>query len=167
VKRLALALVLATAGALALYASIVGIGALVGGWSAATLREQAAGLGLHLGVVLVRGLWPSVLVAAALLAAWRRLAGRPAAGAAGSRPDSRADAPAGRPDGGIGAPAGLGVVALAGLLAAALVTPTLLTLPTAPFPHVRLEGAAGWLGTVALLGAGAATALLLARRLVR
>lgn len=107
------------------------------GWTREAALDQAVGLGLHAGVVFVRGVLPAVLATGAACLIWRRTRG--------------ADP---------GAWATLGV----SLPLAALVTVLVLTSAIRNWPRLELRSAADGITTVLLLGAAAAGADLLARR---
>ena len=110
------------------------------GWSLEVARDQAIGLGVHAGVVFVRGVLPAVLATGIACIAWRR---------------SR------------GAEPGVPVTFALAVLVALVVTLLLLASPVVPGPLLAVERATDGVATVLLLGAAGAAADLLARRLLR
>lgn len=139
-RRALLALLIAVGATLLGYALLAAVGAVAGGWSAETLRDQAIGLAFHAGVSLARGVVPTVLATAAAVTI--------VGGVRGSAP---------------------GALAVAGLAlgVAAAVTATALTMPLGGFPRLEIHGALNASATVAVLAAVAAASLLGAGRALR
>ena len=107
------------------YALLLGIGAVVGSWSADVVGQQARALLLHYAVVAARGILPvALLIGAARAALPGAFAARPRQARIGSA-----------------------------LLSALLVVPTILPLPTGPLPRLRIEGGTNLVASVVLLAA--------------
>ena len=136
-RQTAIACGLASAGLAAAYAAFAMLGAVAGGWSGETLRDQALGLALHGAVVLARGLLPTLLLTAALRALFVRAAGRPA---------------------------GLAGTALLACGAAAAAVPAFLTSALGAWPRLQIGSTVDAAASIALLGLGSACAVLLAAR---
>lgn len=138
-KRVGVALAL-TLGAAALgYALLLGLGSVVGSWSLEVIGQQARALLLHFVVIGVRGLVPGILLTAA---GFHLLIGRA----------------------GLGEGAATGVAAL---LAAALITPTVLSSGIGGLPQLAIHGPVNMSASVLLLALASGAGWLGAGRLAR
>jgi hypothetical protein len=135
-----LAAVLALFGTALSYLVLGAVLGVAGGWSHDVVLDQAIGLGLHAGVVFVRGVLPAVLATGMACLLWRHWRGS---------------------DPGPWATLGLSLVLATG------VALLLLTSSIGDWPRLHVKRAADAIATVLLLGAAAAGAELLARRWLR
>jgi hypothetical protein len=137
VKRAILASGLALLGTAAAYAALGAVAGLAGGWTREVAPGQGVGLAAHAAVVFVRGVLPTALLTS-LACAQAARRGR--------------------------APGPLATLGIAGL-AAALVFPTLLTLPIGDWPRLQVTRLADGAASIAALALAAAAAVGLAGRI--
>jgi hypothetical protein len=135
-----LAAVLALFGTALSYLVLGAVLGVAAAWSRDVVLDQAFGLGLHAGVVFLRGGLPAVLAAGSACLLWRHWRGS---------------------DPGAGATLGLSLVLASG------VTLLLLTSSIGDWPRLHVKRAADAVATVLLLGAVAGGSDLLARRWLR
>lgn len=139
VRQSLLACLLGAVGLFVAYATVVGIGAFAGGWSLTTVEDQAWGLAVHGGVVLARGMLPTILLLLALQGAALRW---------------------------FGLQYGAGLTSSSAIAASAVAVSLFLTRKLGSWPHLEIDGVVNCIATILLIGAGSAGAVLLAQRLL-